>query len=316
MTGAMLIPEEIGERLDGSKADAVELLLELAKANYRDRSMLSSERVNLLEAVSDAYRIDKWLDVVDYALVLDTFLDTHGYWREDIRNLELALEAAKRLGPGYKGRVALALHNLAVIYMAQGHDQQAETCFNQSLEFQRQLEDKLAISRELHYLGRIKAKAKHPKLARDFLEQSLVLGREAGDDRGVRATLHELGNLCLDQGDLAEAEGYYQQSLTDARDPDSMRDTATTMYQLGILNHRRGKLEDALGYFNNSLQMRYQVGHLEGIAYSLYSLGNLAFENKLLDQAKLHWQESLRIFESLGMPMAETVRSKLSTLMI
>ncbi len=312
----MFISDTVGERLDKSKADAVELLLELAKANYRDRSVLSSERVNLLEAVSEAYRTHQWLDVVDYALVLDAFLDTHGYWQEDIRNLELAQEAAKRLGSGYEGRVALALHNLAVIHMAQGHDQQAEACFNQSLEFQRQLGDKLAISRELHYLGRIKAKAKHPKLARDFLEQSQVLGQEAGDDRGVRATLHELGNLCLDQEDLAEAERYYQKSLTDARDPDSMRDTATTMYQLGILNHRRGKLEDALGYFEKSLQMRYQVGHLEGIAYSLYSLGNLAFENKLLDRAKLHWQECLRIFESLGMPMAETVQSKLSTLMI
>ena len=97
MTAAPIIPDEVGEHLDSSKSDAVNLLLELAKASYRDHDALSLERINLMEAATEAHRSRQWLDVVDYALVLEVFLDTHGYWQEDTQNLELALEAAKNV---------------------------------------------------------------------------------------------------------------------------------------------------------------------------------------------------------------------------
>jgi tetratricopeptide (TPR) repeat protein len=308
----MLIPELVGERLDDCKTDAIELLLRFSKENYRDYGVLASERINLLEAAATAFRTEQWISIVDYALVLDAFLDTQGYWEEDARNLKMALEAVKRLGPGYEKRKALALHDLAVIYLAQGDDERAQAYFDQSLALQRQLGDKLAVSRAIHYLGRIHAKAKRRKLAHQFLKQSLTLGQEAGDDRGVSATLHELGTLCLSEGDLAQAEDYYQRSLTISQNLDIARETAATLHQLGMLSHRRGDMDRARGFFEESLQMRYQAGHLEGIADSLYSLGNIASEGKLLDQARQQWQESLRIFERLGMPIAQTVRAKLS----
>ena len=147
-----------------------------------------------------------------------------------------------------------------------------------------------------------------------FLSRVSALGQEVGDERGVSATLHELGTLCFGEGNLAEAEDYYQRSLDLSRTLDIVRDTAATLHQLGILNHRRGDVDRAQSFFEESLRMRYQAGHLEGIAKSSYSLGNLAYERKLPDRARQFWQESSGIFERLGMPSADTLRAKLSTI--
>ena len=60
--------------------DAIEILLEFSKEYYRDYGAISTERENLLEAAKGAYRTRQWLSAVDYALVLDAYLDTQGFW--------------------------------------------------------------------------------------------------------------------------------------------------------------------------------------------------------------------------------------------
>jgi len=313
MTPAGLSPA-VGNVLDQAPSDAAEGLLAYAKANYRDFDALAAERLNLLGGLTWSYHDQRWLNVVDYALVLDVFLDTLGYWEEDKHNLELALEAAENLDPGYENREALLLHDVAVIYMAQGDYQRARTYFERGLALQRQLDDRLAVARTLHYIGRIHAAEVADDRARQFYEESLALEKEVGDDRGMEVTLHELGNFYLGQGDYSRAEDYYERSLALSQELGIARDTATTLHQLGILNHRQGDLDRAQGYFEEALRMRQEIAHQEGIAESLLTLGQLANERGDRKQAERLWRESLSIFERLGIPEADTVRARLSTL--
>lgn len=309
-----IIPEAVGERLDNSNIEVVGLLLEFAKESYHDYDALSTERINLLGAVTLAYRSSRWLSVIDYALVLDEFLDTQGYWEDDKRNLELGLKASEGLRPGYEDRIALLLHNLAVIHMAQGDYERAEADFEHSLALQRQRGDKLAVSRVMHYLGRLRAVAKDYKLARQFFGESLTLGEEVGDKRGVSATLHEMGTLCLDEGTVALAADFYQRSLVLSREVGNLRDIADTLHQLGILHYRQGEFDRAQNYFEEALQLRRKVAHQEGVAKSLAALGHLAHDRGNLDQAKRLWKESLALFEYLGAKESEAIRNQLSTL--
>jgi len=313
MTPAGLSPT-VGNVLDQAPSDAAEGLLAYAKANYGDFNALSTERINFLGGLTWSYQNQHWLTVVDYALVLDAFMDTRGYWEEDKHNLELALQASENLGPGYENRKALLLHDVAVIYMAQGDYRRAQTHFERSLALQRQLDDKLAVARTLHYIGRIHAAEGKHEQARQFYQESLALGEEVGDNRGMGATLHELGSLYLDQGAYSQAEDYYERSLALSRELEDIRDMAATLHQLGILNHRRGDLDRAQGYFEEALRMRQEIAHQEGIADSLFALGQLANERGDREQAARLWRESLSIFEYLGMPEAYTVRGRLSML--
>jgi tetratricopeptide (TPR) repeat protein len=309
-----IIPVAVGERLDSCNKEADEVLLKFAKENYHNYDALPVERVNLLGSVTSAFQNFQWLTVIDYALVLDAFLDTQGYWEEDKRNLELAIKASESLGSGNENKIALLFHDLAVIHLAQGEYERAEGLFTYSLALQRQLGDKLAVSRVLHYLGRIRAKVKDYKLARKFYDQSLSLGQAVNDKRGVSATLHEIGNLYLDKSNFPTAKKYYQRSLALSQELGIVRETATTLHQLGILNHRQGDFDHAQTFFEESLRMRYQVSHLEGIAESLYTLGKLASERGFLERAKQLWEESLSIFEHLGMPEVDTIQTNLSKL--
>ena len=309
-----VVSKSVGELLDNGNSGASELLLTYAKENYHDFDALSGEQLNLLGGLTWSYHNRQWLDAVDYALVLDVFLDTRGYWEEDKYNLELALEAAENLGPGYEGRKALLLHDVAVIYMAQGDYRRARMYFDRSLALQRQLDDKLAVARTLHYIGRIYASEGEHEQARQFYEKSLALEEEVGDDRGRGVNLHELGNLYLGQTAYSLAEDYYVRSLILSQELGIARDTATTLHQLGILNHRRGDLDRAQGYYQEALRMRQAIVHQEGVADSLLALGQLANERGDQEQAARLWRESLSIFEYLGMPETDTVRVRLSTL--
>ncbi|CAG0998654.1 hypothetical protein ANRL4_02964 [Anaerolineae bacterium] len=310
----MIVPQVVGDLLDGCNAAAVDLLLEYAQKNYHDLDALSAERANFLGAVTWADQNRRWLSLIDYALVLDDFLDTQGYWEEDKHNLELALRASENLGPGYENRRALLLHNLAVIHMAQGDYQRAEAYFDHSLKLQYRLGDRLAISRVLHYLGRISARSQDYKKAHQFFEQSLALGQEVDDTRGVGATLHEIGTLHMDQGAFGLAEDYYQRSLAISRNVSNLRDTADTLHQLGILYYRQREFDQAQSYFEEALHLRYKVFHREGIARSLFVLGQLAHDSGDLNRAKRLWNESLDLFEYLGVREADSVRVRLSTL--
>jgi tetratricopeptide (TPR) repeat protein len=314
MTQTVVIPKSVGELLDDCNSRAAELLLTYAQGNYRNFDALSIDRLNLLGGLTWSYRSQRWLTVVDYALVLDAFLDTRGYWEQDKHNLELALEATESLGPGHENRKALLLHDVAVIYMAQGDYRQARTYFERSLALQRQLGDKLAIGRTVHYIGRIHAAEGEHEQAYQSYERSLALAEEIGDNRGMGATLHELGNLYLGQGAYNKAEDYYERSLALSQELEDIRDIATTLHQLGILNHRRGDPDRAQGYFEEALRVRHEIAHQEGIAQSLFALGQLAYDRGDRDEAERLWRESLSIFEHLGMLEVDTVRARLSTL--
>jgi|GEM_PF-2429093 len=292
----------------------MELLLAFAKENFRVHDALSAERVNLLGAVTQAYESHRWLITIDYALVLDTFLDTLGYWEEDRHNIELALRASEKLSPDYENRTALLLHDLAVIHLSQGTYERAESYFQQSITLQQRLGNNLAVSRAMHYLGRLCAIVKNYEQARQYFDRSLALGQEAGDKRGVGATFHEMGTLCLSDGDFAGAENFYRRSLAISGDTDNIRDTADTVHQLGILHYRRSEFDQAQNYLEEALRIRQRIAHQEGVAKSLGALGQLAHDRGNLEQAVQLWSESLTLFENLGAVEAEEVRARLSTL--
>jgi len=309
-----IIPTSVGELLDDCNLRATELLLNYAEDNHQNFDALWTERLNFLGSLTWTYQNQHWLTVIDYALVLDAFLDTRGYWEEDKHNLELALEAVDQLGPDHKNRKALLLHNVAAIYMAQGDNKQARSYFERSLALQHQLGNTLAIGRTLHYIGRIHAAEGEHEQARQHYEKSLALGKEANDKRGVGASLHELGNLHLDQGAYSEVEDYYKQSLILSEEIGDIREVAATLYQLGVLKYHQTDFDGAEDYLTRALHMQREVGYQEGIADNLFTLGRLAYDQENEDHAKRLWYESLRIYEYLGTPKTDTVRARLSTL--
>lgn len=150
---ATIISESVGELMESCNADATRLLLSFAKENYRNSHSLSAEHVKFRGSVRWSFVNHQWVTVMDFALVLDAYLDTEGYWQEDKHNLELGLEVVEHLANEYLKHKALLLHNLAVIYAAQADHRRAQTYFEESLVIEQELDDKLSIARTLNYLA-------------------------------------------------------------------------------------------------------------------------------------------------------------------
>jgi tetratricopeptide (TPR) repeat protein len=308
------IIQAIGSLLDEAHADVAKRLLTFAKAHYHDFGSLSVEQANLLGALGWTLHQQDWARFVEYALVLDAYLDTQGDWEQDRLILGLALQACDALGGEYAGRAAVLQHNLAVIDMAQGRLAQAETRFQLSLTVQHRLGDALAMSRALHYLGRIRSHAGDHAQARQRFEESLALAQQIHDTRGMAATLHEMGNVDLAEGALSQAEANYRRSLGMSEDGGDARDSGSTLHQLGILQYRQGALERAQAYYEGALRLWRGVGYREGIAKALFALGQLASDRGDKVEADSLWCESLALFEDIGAPEADAARDRLSAL--
>lgn len=249
----------MGALLSTAPAAAAGALLTHAKAHHGQGATFDVELPNLQHALKWLFGHSQWLDAIDLALILDTYLDTVGNWQQDVNNLELGLAAADRLGDSAVGRRALLLHNLAVLHLVRGEVAEAEHGLDEAVVLQRSLGDIRAVARALHYLGRVHAARHDWPRPQEILAESLALSDAVGDLRSTRATLHEIGTLYLEQGDYTTAEDHYMRGRMEG-DRQNPRDVAATEHQLGILALRREDLDEAARRFLTALQMERASG--------------------------------------------------------
>ena len=107
-----------------------------------------------------------------------------------------------------------------------------------------------------------------------MVQQALALHRELGDHHGEAGALHHIGSAYYQLGHYDQALNYYQQAL------------------------------DLKRQFNDRY---FEAGTLTRLGDTHHASGNVA-------AARDAWQQALTIFDQLGHPDADTVRTKLAAL--
>ncbi len=187
--------------------------------------------------------------------------------------------------------LADTLRALGVAHWYQGQYEKACTCYEEALQYYRELHNTRGEAQCLNNLGVLVADS-HPTEALAFHRQALAKYREIGNRAGESSALSNIAGLLVTRGELDTARTAYQQTLELRRTIKDRRGEAIILSNLGDIALQRGRYEEARSYFEQSLQLNREIGNRQGEGGNLGNLGMTALQrgdyaiaNDLLEQA-------------------------------
>jgi predicted ATPase/transcriptional regulator with XRE-family HTH domain/Tfp pilus assembly protein PilF len=209
-----------------------------------------------------------------------------------------------------KGRLAFALHTLALATSEMGEKEGAKSLYEESLALQRETGATTLTGSTLNNLGILYRGAGEPEMARQLLEQRLALAREQNDLRGMATALDNLGLVAIDLGDFDAASRYQGQALPIFRQLGSKRDIAEALSFIGMREVEEGSYAAAWSTYTESLTLFLELEVKIGIAKCLSGLACIyARTGRPLDAARL-WGAIEALRAAIGAPLPEATRPR------
>ncbi len=207
---------------------------------------------------------------------------------------------------------AKALDTLGIVLRQQGHYEQAISHHRDALTLGRKLGDLDGQAYALGYLGAIYLRQGCYQEAADSLQQALALFRQTRDRAGETDALIRLGAVCLGQRHLRQAASHLQEALALSRETGEQASEAEALNGLGEILLANGYPHHADARHTTALDLASQIGDKYQQARAHDGLGHVCNDTGDPHKARRHWQESLAIYEELGVPEADQVRAQLT----
>jgi tetratricopeptide (TPR) repeat protein len=258
-----------------------DLYLEGGEAVRRGLSLFDAERANIEagqawaasqpEADSQVAQL-----CIDYPNAGADVLHIRQHPREQIKWLEMALQAARRLKR--RDHEGAALGNLGIAYDDLGETRRAIEFYEQHLAIAREIGDRRGEGNVLGNLGSAYAALGETRRAIEFYEQALVIDREIGDRRSEGTALGNLGNAYADLGEMRRAIEFYEQRLAIAREIGDRRGEGNALGNLGSAYADLGETRRAIEFYEQALVIDREIGDRHGEGTALGNLG-LAYDD-------------------------------------
>jgi len=194
---------------------------------------------------------------------------------------------------------ARALFAAGVLAGAQRDYELANTLLTESLEINRETDDKWAAAVSLNALAVTALDRRDVAAARSLSEQNLEVWRELGDRAAVARSLSNLASVVKEQGDFEHSRSLYDEALSIFREIGDPTAAARVLNKQGDVAREQGHSAEARELYEQSLATFREFGDRWGTALALADLGNLARERRDFSSARSLYRDSLRIFQDL-----------------
>ncbi|MFD5825933.1 BTAD domain-containing putative transcriptional regulator [Lentzea sp. NPDC060358] len=277
----------------------------------RDAALLwcDTERANLVAAVRDAAEHDlpghSWL----LAQCLWDFFNLRKHWADWIDTHGVGLAAARAAGDHVaEGRMLITLG--IGLREVRRHDE-AIDCYQRALAIFRAIGDRAREEPAWNNLGIVHLVQGRSEEALTCFENAAALARELGNPHTEAVTLNNIALLHADAGRFDVALARYLRALEIRQEIKDPYSEAILLNNIGEVHRGLLDFPQAVSYVERALETFREIGDLYGQAESLDNLG-LALDG-LGDRrgAEKCWLESVALFEELGEPKADEVRSRL-----
>ncbi|ROP33580.1 tetratricopeptide repeat protein [Couchioplanes caeruleus] len=215
---------------------------------------------------------------------------------------------------GDRSGEARGLTGLGTVEALLGRHRKAIDYFEQALLLHGQTSDRDGVAYALVHLGEVEVRAGRYGPAGDHLLQASTLYRQLGNRTGELAALDNLGVLHTRLGRPTQAAEYHQQALTGFRETGFRGCEPWSLNGLGEAAHAVGRPADALAHHTAAHTIAAEAGGRDQQARALTGLGHAHEALGNLDLAREHYRHALLLWTDLGLPEADQVRVRLSTL--
>jgi DNA-binding SARP family transcriptional activator/tetratricopeptide (TPR) repeat protein len=297
-----------------------------------------------------AYEIGDRAGETEALIQLGCIERLQGRYEQAIGHLQEALILTRETGD--LSARARALGSLGLVEWNQGLYDTAAGHYRKALALHRENGDRTGEIRTLGNLGVIDAMQGRFQQAIDHLQQVLVLSRQCGDQIGEAHALDNLGDAYLDLGCLPEAASHLEQALALHRAAGDRSSEANVLTSMGSVCFRQGHHRAAADNYRKAWELADTIGERACQARALNGLGQVAqdagdsvrahthhadalaiaaqisekreqaraheglassfWASGDLGQASSHWGQALQVYDNLGAPEADRVRSHLA----
>ena len=223
--------------------------------------------------------IDAELELV---AAVATFVDTHGYWREQLTAVESALARADRASPAAQ---AFGWAALAGAAYSTGDLHRAGDAAARSHALHTHVDNQLGTCTMLILLGLVAAEQEDYERATEFFAEARTLAVRLGERNHIAAAAQNLGLYALIRGDLVESKALTEEALEIFREIGDERGVLPSLENLGIVALREGRLDRAAELLLESLERSATIDYRYGIFNALVALAALAAAEGGLERA-------------------------------
>ncbi|HTP08606.1 MAG TPA: tetratricopeptide repeat protein [Anaerolineae bacterium] len=230
---------------------------------------------------------------------LERFWLSHGHSSEGRAWLNQLLAQSGDL-PASPAVRARALSVAGWLAYRQNDYDQAEVCYQDSLNLWQRLEDQVGVALAMNKLGDVAMDRHEYARAIELYEASLHLRREMGDSRGVASVLISLGTLISDQGDYTRAGALYEEALAICRQLGDQWMMAVASNNLATVALWQKDWSGAEPLLYETLAIRRALGDQQGAAITLANLAEVALHQQAWNHARALTMESLTLFQTMN----------------
>ena len=212
-----------------------------------------------------------------------------------------------------KWAAAVSLNALAVTALDRRDVASARLLSQQNLEVWRELGDRAAVARSLSNLASVVKEQGDYPLAHSLYEEALATFREIGDPTAAARVLNKQGDVAREQGKTSEARALYEQSLATFREFGDRWGTALALADLGNLARGRGDFSSARSLYRDSLRIFQELDYKRGVAQLLEHFACAAADQGEAKAALSFAGAAAALRNALGTPLPPAEQARLET---
>lgn len=230
-------------------------------------------------------------------------------YKEALKYITKALAIYREIGD-LRGE-GHSLNNMADAQQRLGFYEEALDRYQQALVISRDLGDRQGEAILFNNIGDVYQRTGRYQDSVQCYREALGVYRDIGDRRCEADALNNIGAAFQGSGQYGEALSNHEKALAIAHEIAEPYQEAKSLWNIGNAHLHYGDYLSAAHDFRAVLELSHMIGNSYQQALAEDGLGSVVRHTEGAAAARKHWQKALALFEELGVPEADVVRSRL-----
>jgi len=200
---------------------------------------------------------------------------------------------------GNKIGISRCLNNMGILFESKGDYSKALELYKKSLQIDIELKDKLGVATCLLNIGGTYECLGEFPKALEHYEKSLKLSKELNDKIGITINLNNIGEINRLQGNYVKALEYYEKSLIINKEINDKSGISVCFNNIGTVHQYLGNNKKAVEYYEKSLKIDEELGDQTGQAICLNNIGEIQLSQKNYEDALKNFTHAILISQEI-----------------
>jgi DNA-binding SARP family transcriptional activator/tetratricopeptide (TPR) repeat protein len=209
---------------------------------------------------------------------------------------------------------AKALNNLGRVHLYNGQHRDALDAYQMSLEIFREIGGPQNEAILYQNIGSVHRHNGNYEDALAACRSALEIYRNIGDLPDEADALNEIGAIYQSAACYDEALIHHQKAQVVARDVGNVAQQLVALRMVADIHRGCGRYDEAHGHYQSALKLAREIGDAYEEGKNLEGIAELTLYTQRRDAARIVLRQALDIFERLGVPEAESARSRIEAM--